>query len=270
MLEAFGVPGLGQSIPTPGDYFGTGQTDIAVYLVNEGEFAIRNPAGGPDQIIPFGIAGTGNSIPAPGDYDGSGRTELGVYLPSLGAFAYRPADGAGDVIVPFGIAGQGQSIPAPGDYDGSGHDEFGVYLPNLGIYAYRPADGGPDVLTRFGPTGTDQTLPDPYLSAYRTITSEPGALTAYFPSSGAFGTINAPSLEGFGIPGPGQTLPVTVVDEALVTGAGSLVTPSSPSSLSVEALSVVPVTVSLPDPSPGLETLDFLPVPLAKKARDRF
>ncbi len=82
----------------PGDFYGTGQTDLAVYLPSQGAFAIRNPTTGHDTITPFGIPGAGNSIPAVGDHDGSGKAELAVFLPKLGAFAYRPANGGPDKI----------------------------------------------------------------------------------------------------------------------------------------------------------------------------
>ena len=108
----FGAPGLGVSLPMPGDYDGSGKTEVAVYIPSTGTFYYRPSGGGADVAIPFGTPGLGQTIPAPGDYDGSGHTELGVYLTATGTLAYRPAEGGNDVVTQFGIPGFGQSIPA--------------------------------------------------------------------------------------------------------------------------------------------------------------
>jgi uncharacterized delta-60 repeat protein len=151
----FGIPGAGQSIPVPADYYGTGQDDIAVYLAASGVWAIQDPTGKtPGEEIAFGPAGIGNAIPVPADYDNSGHIELGLYLPSLGAFAYLPYNGGPAVFTAFGMAGTGNSIPMPGDYDGSGHTELAVYMPSLDAFAYRPYNGGPDVIKAFGAPGS--------------------------------------------------------------------------------------------------------------------
>ena len=109
---------MGQSIPMPGDYDGSGKTELAVYIPSQGVFAYRPANGGADVVVQFGLAGPGQTLPAPGDYTGSGHTELGVYLPRLGDFAYRPGFPAGatlpDVVEPFGPGGLGQTIPFVG------------------------------------------------------------------------------------------------------------------------------------------------------------
>jgi uncharacterized delta-60 repeat protein len=156
----FGIPGAGQSIPVPADYFGTGQDDIAVYLAASGVWAIQDPSGKTSgEVIAFGPQGIGNAIPAPADYDNSGHIELGLYLPSIGAFAYLPYNGGPAVITAFGMPGAGKSIPVPGDYDGSGHSELAVYMPSLDAFAYRPYGGGPDVSIAFGEPGVGNTIP---------------------------------------------------------------------------------------------------------------
>jgi hypothetical protein len=190
----------------PANFEGTGTSDLAVYLPQYGDFAIR-PASGPDKIIPFGAAGTGQSIPAPGDYDGSGQTELGVYLPAYGVYAYRPASGTGDVVEPFGVAGDGQSIPVPGDYDGNGHSDMAIYLPSFGAFAIRDP-GLPDRIVPFGFSGDGQTIPAPgdYFGTGQTD------IAAYLPSVGAFAIRNpaggADEIIPFGLSGSGQTIPM--------------------------------------------------------------
>ena len=47
-------PGAGQSIPVPGDYDGSGRTELAVYFPALGVFAYRPAGGGPDVIVAFG------------------------------------------------------------------------------------------------------------------------------------------------------------------------------------------------------------------------
>ena len=154
----FGIPGPGQTIPVPADYYGTGQADIAVYLAASGVWAIEDPTGKTSGlVIPFGAAGVGNSIPVPGDYDGSGHVELAVYVPGQGAFYYRSDKGAGDVRVAIGSPNSGD-IPAPGDYDGSGHDEVAIYSPTGGYIQYLPANGGPAVTIMVGTAG-DGSIP---------------------------------------------------------------------------------------------------------------
>jgi uncharacterized delta-60 repeat protein len=163
----FGIPGAGQSIPVPADYYGTGQDDIAVYLAASGVWAIQDPTGKTaGEEIAFGPQGIGNAIPAPADYDNSGHIELGLYLPSIGAFAYLPYNGGPAVITAFGMPGAGNSIPMPGDYDGSGHTELAVYMPSLDAFAYRPYDGGPDVIEAFGAVGASIPFSDAGAQAF--------------------------------------------------------------------------------------------------------
>ena len=98
------------TIPAPGDYDGSGKTEIAAYLPTLGLFAYRPAGGGADVVIPFGTANDG-TIPVPGDYDGSGKTDIAIYDPNYAAFAYRPSLGGADVITVFGAAGLSNSIP---------------------------------------------------------------------------------------------------------------------------------------------------------------
>ena len=95
----------------PGDYDGSGRTELAVYFPAWASSPTARPAAGPTSWSPSGPAGDG-TIPVPGDYSGSGQTEIAVYDPNYGVFAYRPGGGGPDVIVHFGAAGPGLSLPA--------------------------------------------------------------------------------------------------------------------------------------------------------------
>ncbi len=59
----FGLPGLGRSLPMPGDYDGSGRTELAVYLPVDANFAYRPAGGGPDVLEPIGIPGPGQTLP---------------------------------------------------------------------------------------------------------------------------------------------------------------------------------------------------------------
>ena len=207
VVQAFGVAGLGQTIPDPGDYDGDGKADIAVYLPAQGVFAYRPSSGGPDVVVPFGIAGLKQSIPAPGDYDGDGKADIAVYLTRYGVLAYRPSSGGPDVAARFGSAGTNNSLSAPGDYDGDGITDAAVYLPASGSLAYRSSANGADVIQQFGRAGVGATIPAPgdYDGDGRTDVAAliPSlGLNAYRPSSGG-----KDFLLGFGTPGAGLSIP---------------------------------------------------------------
>ena len=155
----FGLPGVGMTIPAPGDYDGDGKTDIAAYLPSQAIYAYRPSTGGADVLTSFGAVGVSASIPTPGDYDGDGRTDLSVYLPGQAVYAYRPSSGGPDVLTSFGAIGIGGSIPTPGDYTGDGRADLAVFLPQYAQFAYRPTGGGADANALFGTTGTSRTVP---------------------------------------------------------------------------------------------------------------
>ena len=47
----FGMDGQGNSIPAPGDYDGSGKTEVAAYLPSLGEFVYRPANGGADVFV---------------------------------------------------------------------------------------------------------------------------------------------------------------------------------------------------------------------------
>jgi hypothetical protein len=86
-IVSFGLPRAGQTIPTPADFFGTGQDDIAAYLPSMGAYEIRNPTTGPDVIFPFGIPGQTIPFELDSDFDAGlpGESAFDVQVASVPA-----------------------------------------------------------------------------------------------------------------------------------------------------------------------------------------
>jgi uncharacterized delta-60 repeat protein len=180
---AFGIPGVGQTIPAVADYQGLGFSQFAAYLTDAGVYAILPTSTSPGLFLKFGIAGAGNSIPVPADYEGTGKADVAVYMPTLGAFAILPSDGAPGRIVQFGTPGAGQSIPAPADYYNTGQDDIAVYLAQAGAFAIQdPTGRTAGEIIPFGKPGLGQSIPVPgdYDGSGQT------ELAVYVPSLGAF------------------------------------------------------------------------------------
>lgn len=60
----------------PGDYDRDGDTDVAVFRPNSGQWFVRN-----EFTVFYALPG---DIPVPGDYDKDGDTDVAVYRPSSG------------------------------------------------------------------------------------------------------------------------------------------------------------------------------------------
>ena len=129
----------------PGDYYGDGKTDVAVY--GYGRFAVRPSGGGVGSSVPFGGP---NDQFVLGDFDGP-KTDLAVY--GYGRLAYKTLDGSSSGTVAFGTSTD-QFVE--GDFDGDGRSDAAVYGPGAGgamRLLYRPSSGGPDVTVIFGAPG---------------------------------------------------------------------------------------------------------------------
>ena len=180
----FGSAGVGRSIPAAADYLGNGTDQIAVYLVQQGAYAIRPvPGVTPGLFLPFGTKGVGQTIPVPADYEGAGKADVAVYLTASGTYAILPSNGSAGRLIQFGTKGVGQSIPAPADYYGTGQADVAVYLAARGAFAIQdPTGKTPGVILPFGPAGVGLSLPVPgdYDGSGKV------ELAVYVPSQGAF------------------------------------------------------------------------------------
>ncbi len=117
----------GEYIPVPGDFNGSGRTDILWY----------KPGPGADYIWYFNEDGSYNSepftvngeyIPVTGDFNGSGRTDILWYAPGPAAdyIWYFNSDGTYNS-EPFTV--NGEYIPVTGDFNGSGRTDILWYAP---------------------------------------------------------------------------------------------------------------------------------------------
>jgi len=105
---AFGKVG---DIPVPGNYDGSGKTELAVYSPKNSVFYIKGM-----KEIPFGEPG---DIPLPNDYTGDGVTDLAVWRPSNATWYIQGKEPLKH--------GWKESVPVPADYDGDGKVEVGIY-----------------------------------------------------------------------------------------------------------------------------------------------
>jgi hypothetical protein len=161
-------------IPVPGDYDGTGQTEIAVYRPTTGQWFIAGHA----QPISFGWSGV--DIPVPGDYDATGHDEIAVYRPTSGQWFV-----AGHAQpVQFGLPGV--DVPVAGDFQGDGKSDMAVYRPTTGQWFYYGSTTGAQGI-QFGQGGT---LNSPVSTWLGTSALTPSAPVSRF----AIGT--APSSAG--------------------------------------------------------------------------
>lgn len=115
-------------IPVPGDYFGTGSDNIAMF--RQGWWLIRK-ADGSVVYVPFGQAG---DIPAGADFDGDGKTDIAIFRPSTGEFWVRKSSNAETVIQQFGGSGD---FPVPMDMDGDAKADYVVWRTSEAQYYIR-------------------------------------------------------------------------------------------------------------------------------------
>jgi hypothetical protein len=130
----WGLPG---DIAVPGDYDGTGFTDVAVFRPSTGVWYILHVTGYDSQtfytgnpiVVEWGLA---TDIPVPADYDGDGKTDIAVFRPGNGVwYILQSSQNNAPLEIQFGLPGD---VPMPGDYLGNGRAQVGVYRPSAGLW----------------------------------------------------------------------------------------------------------------------------------------
>ncbi len=202
-----GTPGFDNTIPAPGDYYATGQEDVAAYLTQIGYYAIKDPTGQtPGLLLPIGVAGFGQTLPAPGDYFGAGSDQVAVYLAQSATWDILAPGLKPGLTFPFGAPGVGNTIPVSGDYFGVGSDQVAVYLPQSATWSILGPGLTPGFTFSFGIPGQGNSIPMPgdYDGSGKT---EPAV---YLPALGEVQYITPAGQVvtiPFGVAGAGVTLP---------------------------------------------------------------
>ena len=142
----------------PGDFFGNGQTDLAVYRPSASIWIIQKPDGSV-QVTRFGDPAQGD-LAVPADFAGVGNSQLAVYRPSLGLWIIQKPGGAVQLIQ-FGDPSQ-HDIAVPADYAGVGYAQLAVYRPSDGLWIIQKPGGGVR-LVQFGDSSQhDVAVPADY------------------------------------------------------------------------------------------------------------
>jgi hypothetical protein len=112
-------------IPVPGDYSGTGVTQVAVFRPATATWTIKSlkPDGAPT-VISFGSPS--RDVPVPDDYDGDGKTDLAIYRPEVARWRVRCSSGT---CLDQWFGADDIDIPTPGDYDGDGKADLALFRP---------------------------------------------------------------------------------------------------------------------------------------------
>lgn len=113
-------------VPVPADYDGDGQTDIAVWRPDTGQWYVlfsstkfnERSAG----VFQWGKLG---DVPVQADYDGDGRADFAIFRPTENQWYIFESSTGGWKTTRFGIAGRDRLVPA--DYTGDGRADIAVY-----------------------------------------------------------------------------------------------------------------------------------------------
>lgn len=115
------VWGIGEDLPSSGDFDGDGKTDLCVFRPSTGTWWIHRSSDNSNKAISFGVSG---DHPVPADYDGDGVTDIAVWRPSNGTWHTMESGTGRYHSQAFGAAGD---VPSPADLDGDGLADRAVW-----------------------------------------------------------------------------------------------------------------------------------------------
>ena len=139
---------------TPGDYFGDGKTDLAIYTTSNAYLSAAEP-GVHGLYQQFGVAGQ-DSVPIAGDYDGDGKTDIAIYNRTTATFSIL-FSGGGGLVQQFGTVGH-DNVPVAGDFNGDGKTDLAIFDRTNGFFSILFSGGGGGIFQQFG-IGNHDTIP---------------------------------------------------------------------------------------------------------------
>jgi hypothetical protein len=213
----------------PGDYLGTGQTQLAVYQPSTATWFIRLPNGA-TTTLNFGGPGLNNYVPVPGDYLGTGQTQLAVYQPSTATWFIRLPNGA-TITLNFGGPGLNNFIPVPGDYLGTGQTQLAVFQPSTGLWYIRLPDGSTLQPPRqFGATGLADVPVETTAGALAALGLIPTSAHVVVAKAPSGGTANAamPLLSSVQVGAPVVSGPLAASASSGSSAASAIFTAQAP------------------------------------------
>jgi len=148
---------------TPGDFDGTGSTQLTVFRPATDQWLIRSTDYSDYQalrVVQFGDPAHGD-VPVPGDYEGIGKNDLAVYRPSTGVWIIQLANGQTEQ-TGAGVNPAPHDIPAPGDYTGDGHTDTAVYRPSTGQWFVQLSNNQVETFQFGDPAHGDLPVPGNY------------------------------------------------------------------------------------------------------------
>jgi hypothetical protein len=152
-VRSFGWGEAGD-VPTPADYDGDGDVDLAVWRPSTGEWRISSLDGTftSTVVLDLGVHGAARpgDIPLQGNFVGSAIADQVIFRPSTGNWHRRDGETGAMSMVHWGTAGQ---MPMPLDYDGDGLLDLAVFSPPTGWWFIRDARGAWTTSVQFGAAG---------------------------------------------------------------------------------------------------------------------
>jgi len=128
--------GWNATVPVPGDYDGDGESDLAVYWPESGNWYIHLSATGTILVQNWGWSA---ALPVPGDYDGDDKTDIAVYWPEGGKWYILSSASQQGLVQSWGWS---EVDPVPDDYDGDGKTDIAVYWQDVGNWFVRKSIDG--------------------------------------------------------------------------------------------------------------------------------
>jgi hypothetical protein len=142
---------------TKNDFDGDGQTDIAVWRGDNGNWYVRNSSDSTETVqLDWGSAALGD-VAVPADYDGDGKTDFAVFRKSDGNWYIIQSSTGTPLIKNWGQDGD---LPVPGDYDGDNKTDVAVWRETEGNWYVLNSRDNTSTVRGWGTIGDQPVLGD--------------------------------------------------------------------------------------------------------------